>query len=158
VGNDDGLTFTLRLSGEWGPGTEPKLQREVTRYHQCCAINLDIDLAWVTFLDASCLGDVARLGAISSQRGGTATLRQPTQQIRRLLELVGFTQSFDIVETARLPSIPIGAEPQLDGTSSSPRPAIGRKLTTGVLLSTVSRTSIPCSLVGIVRRDQKGLQ
>jgi anti-anti-sigma factor len=143
VGADGPTTFTLRLSGEWDIANEPTLRLEVSRYHKSTATNLDIDLACVTFLDASCLDDLARLVTISSQRKGTVTLREPTNQIRRLLELVGFDQCCSIVDAAEAQSVRDHAEPRTDGTSQSGRLGSRREsLTADLLIPNMSRSLI----------------
>ena len=54
-----------------------------------------VDLSGVTYLDSTALYE---LGALR-KRVGNVVLVGPSAQIRRTLEIVGFTKIFDIVDT-----------------------------------------------------------
>jgi anti-sigma B factor antagonist len=62
------------------------------------ATDIEVDLRFVTFLDSSGLGLLARLRQASQLRGGSVTLLAPPAQVLRTLRIVGFDQIFSITE------------------------------------------------------------
>ncbi|MEA2718787.1 MAG: hypothetical protein QOJ39_651 [Candidatus Eremiobacteraeota bacterium] len=55
-----------------------------------------VDLSGVTYIDSTALYELALL----RRRVGAVVLVVPSRQIRRTLEIVGFTKTFRIVESA----------------------------------------------------------
>ena len=94
-----GDTHLIRLRGAVDMVTEDQFDGMLLAFQDSAATDIEVDLRFVTFLDSSGLGLLARLNQASRQRGGSVTLLSPPSQVMRTLRLVGFDQIFSITES-----------------------------------------------------------
>ena len=85
----------FELSGRWS-ALEPPLRKQITHLTNACQGVLLIDLAKVSFMDASGLGDLIMMRNLLRQKGWHLILVRPTDRIRKLLEITKLTQAFEI--------------------------------------------------------------
>ena len=78
--------------------TESQFDGMLRAFQDSEATDIEVDLCFVTFLDSSGLGLLARLRQASNVRGGSVTLLTPPSHVLRTLRLVGFDQIFAITE------------------------------------------------------------
>jgi anti-sigma B factor antagonist len=78
--------------------TEGQFDDMLRAFQDSGATDIEVDLRFVTFLDSSGLGLLARLRQASRLRGGSVTLLAPPSQVLRTLRLVGFDRIFSITE------------------------------------------------------------
>ena len=86
----DGATAFVRVSGELDIGTEPRLREGLTPYTgQYAAVVYELDS--LSFID------VAGLRSLDTAPGTNApvTIRNPSKQVRRLLDLTGRESMID---------------------------------------------------------------
>lgn len=93
IGEGSGPEATLVLSGELDPATAPELD---TRIRDLVAddsvTGVVLDLAGVSFLDSSGVRVLVAGAEALRARSATFTLRRPSDNIRRVLEVTGLTQ------------------------------------------------------------------
>ena len=84
VAGVDGTAIVV-ASGELDLGTAPLLRESLGRLHGCVVV----DLAGVTFLDASAIGVLISQRNRLRNHGGELVLRGPHGVVRRAIEVVG---------------------------------------------------------------------
>jgi len=85
----------IELAGRWSV-LEPPLRKQVSHLAGACQGVLLLDLANVSFMDASALGDLITIRNMLHQKGWHLILVRPTERIRRLLEMTKLTTVFEI--------------------------------------------------------------
>lgn len=83
-----GATTTIVLTGDLDPATAPRLQAAIDD-HADGAQAIVLDLAGVSFLDSSGLRVLVAANEALRGRGIALTLRSPSDNVRRLLDLTG---------------------------------------------------------------------
>jgi anti-anti-sigma factor len=94
----DGASVTLRLSGEMDMSTA-----ELVREAALAAIDqghpdVDIDMSAVTFMDSTGLQVLLETSRRAESAGGRLQLVDPTRAVKRVLEVTGVKQLFEIAE------------------------------------------------------------
>jgi anti-anti-sigma factor len=87
------------VRGELDAHTAPTLHNLLRGLVDSGHTALVIDLAAVTFIGAGGLGVIASTGSAVRALGGSVTLRSPTRQARRILEITGISQRVLIEDT-----------------------------------------------------------
>lgn len=88
-----GPQTTLALSGELDPATAPELEARIAELATDPAVtSVVIDLAGVTFLDSSGLRVLVAGRESLRIRSAGLILRDPSRNIRRVLEVSGLTE------------------------------------------------------------------
>ena len=82
-------TTTLALTGELDPATAPVLADAIASLETAGVDDVVIDLAGVTFLDSSGVRVLVSAREQLRASGATLTLRAPSPNIRRVLEITG---------------------------------------------------------------------
>lgn len=88
----------IRLDGELDPHTAPLLQREFDRVVDLGATRVVFDLRDLRFIDSSGLRVVISAHRRLTTSGGSFALASPNDTTRRLLEITGLLDHFEIVE------------------------------------------------------------
>ena len=93
----DDLTCVVTVAGELDPSTAPQLERELQAsvFTSGCE-RLVIDLAGVRFMDSSGLSVVLNAHKTMRTRDGQLVVRQPSETVRRLLEITALTDELVI--------------------------------------------------------------
>ncbi len=87
---DDGPTATIALVGELDPATAPQLDAKIEEVLADDGVkNLVLDLTGLTFLDSSGLRVFVTAREALTSRGGELTLRGPSANTQRLLDITG---------------------------------------------------------------------
>ena len=71
-----------------GAEIEPALTDEVT--------TLVIDAKGLTFIDSSGITELLRMRDVMQNHGGVCRLQDPTEQVRRILEITGLAEAFSV--------------------------------------------------------------
>jgi anti-anti-sigma factor len=87
----------LRLEGELDPHTAPLLEREVAALTDQGKVDLVLDLSALQFIDSSGLRVLIAAHRELASRGGSLTLRSPSETAQRLLEITGLVDHITIV-------------------------------------------------------------
>lgn len=88
----------VALHGEVDLSSIDELSGLVARFVASDATDVDVDLAAVTFFDATGLSFLVRLRQACRDRGGVVTLLAPGRMVRRILNLVGLDTEFGIAD------------------------------------------------------------
>jgi anti-sigma B factor antagonist len=86
----------LRLRGDLDVITSGQLGEAARNVHRQGIPTLIIDLSQLDFIDASGLTQLVLALKRQRELGGEVALQSPTRHVRRVLEIVGFTQVFTI--------------------------------------------------------------
>jgi len=85
------------LDGELDPHTAPLLKSEVDRLAADGSTQIVLDLSNLQFIDSSGLRVVISAHRDMADRGGSLSLRSPSETARRLLEITGLVEHITIV-------------------------------------------------------------
>jgi anti-sigma B factor antagonist len=88
----------LRLVGELDMGTAPRLAAALEPVYEHGVATLVLDLSQLQFIDSTGLSHLVKALKRQQTHGGDVVLHAPTDQTRRVLELVGMTTLFTITE------------------------------------------------------------
>ena len=91
----DGDTLNLTLSGEFDMGSVPAF-RSTVEGEQPPWRRIVIELGDVGFMDSSGLQELVRVNNRARELGREMVLAQPSQPVRRLLELTGLDTQFTV--------------------------------------------------------------
>lgn len=94
----DGRSEVVTLAGELDPHTAPQLEHEITTMVGNGALDVVLDLRDLQFIDSSGLRVLIAAHRDLGRRGGSLTLRSPSDTARRLLEITGLVDHITIVE------------------------------------------------------------
>jgi anti-sigma B factor antagonist len=92
----EGDEVILVVSGELDPHTAPALRDVIDRTVTDATTSLVLDVAGLLFIDSSGLRVIISAHKVMADRGGKLTLRAPTDNTRRLLDITGLTDHVDI--------------------------------------------------------------
>lgn len=92
----NGEAATVAVSGEIDLTSAPRLDDEVTELIEDATMNLEIDLASVSFMDSTGLRVLLKASKLLTSAGGSLVLRDPSDPVRRLLEVSGLDNHFRI--------------------------------------------------------------
>lgn len=85
-----GPQTTLSLAGDLDPATAPELDARLQDLIADAAVSsVVIDLAEIAFMDSSGLRVLVAASAALGERSGSLVLRNPSTNIRRVLEVTG---------------------------------------------------------------------
>ncbi|MGH9016763.1 MAG: STAS domain-containing protein [Acidimicrobiales bacterium] len=89
----------ITVAGEIDIQTSPQLEKSLQGILEAGSASVFVDLADVTFLDSTGLSVL--VGALQRCReaGGSLRLRSPKPNIRRVLEITGLTEAFQVTST-----------------------------------------------------------
>ena len=87
-----GPQTTLSLAGELDPATAPQIEARIAELAADPAVSsVVIDLSGITFLDSSGLRVLVAGNEVLTNRTSELILRNPSRNIRRVLEVTGLT-------------------------------------------------------------------
>ena len=89
-------TATLRVSGEIDLTSAPKLEEEIQSLIEQSVSTLTLDLSSVAFMDSTGLRVLLKATKLLESSGGKVVLRQPSEPVRRLLEVSGLEGHFEL--------------------------------------------------------------
>jgi anti-anti-sigma factor len=92
----NGSTATVRVSGDIDLTSAPKLDDEVTGLIEDSVNELTISLSAVSFMDSTGLRVLLKASKLLDASGGTLVLGEPSDPVRRLLEVSGLDSHFQI--------------------------------------------------------------
>ena len=92
----NGGSATVRVAGEIDLTSAPKLDDEVTGLIEDSVNALTIGLEGVSFMDSTGLRVLLKASKLLEASGGTLILGQPSDPVRRLLEVSGLDTHFQI--------------------------------------------------------------
>jgi anti-anti-sigma factor len=87
---------TLRVSGEIDLTSAPKLEEEIQSLIEQSVNTLTLDLSSVAFMDSTGLRVLLKATKLLEGSGGKVVLREPSEPVRRLLEVSGLEGHFDL--------------------------------------------------------------
>jgi anti-anti-sigma factor len=87
---------TLRVSGEIDLTSAPKLDDEIQSLIEQSVKSLTLDLSSVAFMDSTGLRVLLKASKVLEGAGGKVTLREPSEPVRRLLEVSGLEGHFEV--------------------------------------------------------------
>ena len=90
--------FALVLAGEIDLNDAPRMSVELTRLMDAGARKLVVDLVDATFIDSTALGVLLEARTKIASRGGRLVLVIGRGTVRRVLELTGLHDVFDVAE------------------------------------------------------------
>jgi anti-sigma B factor antagonist len=93
---DEGQSTTLRLSGELDLSSAGQLEAVIGDVQAQGRGPLTIDLAALTFMDSTGMAVLVRAHRAGAEAGRPVILANPGRQTRRLLELAGLLELFDV--------------------------------------------------------------
>jgi anti-sigma B factor antagonist len=91
-----GSTATVAVSGEIDLTSAPALDDEVTGLIEDSVNQLTIGLGAVSFMDSTGLRVLLKASKLLDATGGTLVLGEPSDPVRRLLEVSGLDSHFKI--------------------------------------------------------------
>jgi anti-anti-sigma factor len=91
-----GTAATVRVTGEIDLTSAPSLDDEVTGLIEDSVNTLTIGLAGVSFMDSTGLRVLLKASKLLEASGGSLILGQPSDPVRRLLEVSGLDTHFQI--------------------------------------------------------------
>ena len=86
----------LRLVGELDIETASRLEAALAPVYELGVATLVLDLSELEFIDSTGLNQLVMALKLQRERDGQVVLHAPTDQTRRVLELVGLTKLFTI--------------------------------------------------------------
>jgi len=92
----NGETATLRVGGEIDLTSAPRLDDEIESLIGQSVKRLTLDLSTVAFMDSTGLRVLLKASKVLEGSGGKIFLRQPSEPVRRLLEVSGLEAHFDL--------------------------------------------------------------
>ena len=92
----NGTTATVVVAGEIDLTSAPRLDDEVTGLIEDSVNSLTIGLEGVSFMDSTGLRVLLKASKLLDAAGGTLVLGQPSDPVRRLLEVSGLDSHFQI--------------------------------------------------------------
>jgi anti-sigma B factor antagonist len=96
VTSRDDDTVVVSLTGELDPHTVPMLAEELDDALASGVTSVALDLSGLTFIDSSGLRVVISTHRQLEERGGKLVVRQPSDTVRRLLELTGLLGHIEV--------------------------------------------------------------
>jgi anti-anti-sigma factor len=87
---------TLRVGGEIDLTSAPKLDEEIQSLIEQSVKKLTLDLSSVAFMDSTGLRVLLKASKLLEGNGGKVVLREPSEPVRRLLEVSGLDGHFDL--------------------------------------------------------------
>jgi anti-anti-sigma factor len=94
----DGGEMVLVLSGELDLSSAPELERALTEIGAQAGDRVVFDLSHLSFMDSTGVSVLVRAKQDADAGGRSIAVRQPTGQVRRLLELVGLLDRLEVEE------------------------------------------------------------
>jgi anti-sigma B factor antagonist len=91
-----GATATIGVAGDIDLTSAPRLDDEVTGLIEDSVNSLTIELTGVSFMDSTGLRVLLKASKLLDSSGGTLVLRDPSDAVRRLLEVSGLDSHFEI--------------------------------------------------------------
>ena len=91
-----GSAATVAVAGEIDLTSAPRLDDEVTGLIEDAVMELQIELAGVSFMDSTGLRVLLKASKLIDGAGGRLVLRGPSDPVRRLLEVSGLNAHFQI--------------------------------------------------------------
>jgi anti-sigma B factor antagonist len=88
---------TLRVGGEIDLTSAPRLDEEIQTLIEQSVTNLTLDLSSVAFMDSTGLRVLLKASKLIEGNGGKVLLREPSEPVRRLLEVSGLDGHFELV-------------------------------------------------------------
>lgn len=88
---------TLRVGGEIDLTSAPRLDDEIQSLIEQSVTNLTLDLSSVAFMDSTGLRVLLKASKLIEGNGGKVVLRDPSEPVRRLLEVSGLDGHFQLV-------------------------------------------------------------
>ncbi len=92
----EGAQATVSVTGEIDLTSAPRLDDEVTSLIEGSVEALMIELAGVSFMDSTGLRVLLKASKMLGTNGGRLVLRNPSDPVRRLLDVSGLTTYFQI--------------------------------------------------------------
>jgi anti-anti-sigma factor len=92
----NGTTATVKVAGEIDLTSAPRLDDEVTGLIEDSVSRLTITLGGVSFMDSTGLRVLLKASKLLDASGGTLVLDEPSDPVRRLLEVSGLDSHFQI--------------------------------------------------------------
>jgi anti-anti-sigma factor len=92
----NGSSATVRVAGEIDLTSAPRLDDEITGLIEDAVNVLTIWLEGVSFMDSTGLRVLLKASKLLDSSGGTLILGQPSDPVRRLLEVSGLDTHFQI--------------------------------------------------------------
>jgi anti-sigma B factor antagonist len=92
----NGTSATVQVAGEIDLTSAPQLDDEVTGLIEDSVNNLTITLQGVSFMDSTGLRVLLKASKLIESTGGSLVLGQPSDPVRRLLEVSGLDTHFQI--------------------------------------------------------------
>jgi anti-anti-sigma factor len=93
----DSDSATVRIGGEIDLTSAPKLDDEIQSLIEQSVNNLTLDLSSVAFMDSTGLRVLLKASKLLEGNGGKVVLRDPSEPVRRLLEVSGLDGHFEQV-------------------------------------------------------------
>ena len=94
---DPGPLTTIALSGDLDPATAPNLEAAIARAAEDPSVErVVLDLGGLAFLDSSGLRVFVTARESLRSRGAELALRNPTTNVRRLLDITGLGEIIDV--------------------------------------------------------------
>jgi anti-sigma B factor antagonist len=93
--SSNGGQSVLTVNGEIDLTSAPKLDEEITTVVES-SDQVVIELGGVSFMDSTGLRVLLKASKTLTSRGGTLVLRQPSEPVRRLLEVSGLNEHFAV--------------------------------------------------------------
>jgi len=97
IQNKDPQTSVVTGLLELVAGNAAQVRDEIRTALPATAVNLELDLSALTFLDSSGLGALISLHKTMRTRNGTVRLLQPAPNVLQILELTRLHRVFEIV-------------------------------------------------------------
>lgn len=98
--SEQGAQAVVSVVGEIDLTSAPRLDEEVTGLIEGSAKELVIELGGVSFMDSTGLRVLLKASKLLGSNGGTLVLRDPSEPVRRLLEVSGLNTHFEIAQPA----------------------------------------------------------
>lgn len=95
--DETGGSGVLHLDGELDPHTAPLLEHEINARADAGELDVVLDLRALQFIDSSGLRVLIAAHRELERRGGSLTLRSPSETAQRLLEITGLVDHITIV-------------------------------------------------------------
>jgi anti-anti-sigma factor len=92
----NGTSATVTVAGDIDLTSAPRLDDEVTALIEDSVSRLTITLGGVSFMDSTGLRVLLKASKLLDTNGGTLLLEEPSDPVRRLLEVSGLDSHFQI--------------------------------------------------------------
>lgn len=87
---------TLGVAGELDAYSSPQLESQISKLTDEAVDDVVLDLSATRFLDSSGLRAILSAQRSLQERNGRLRLRAPSEAVRRLLEITGLDDHFDV--------------------------------------------------------------